>query len=64
MRTIGSPNESSDEDFTHDQLMDEDQFRRVTMSCDYMEDRDCPEETYNYYRFVLLTLISVSSHNL
>ena len=45
VRTISSPNESSDEDFTHDQLMDEDvEFRAV---CDYVEDRDYPEDTYN-----------------
>ena len=44
--TISSPNESCDEDFTHDQLMDEDvEFRRAT--CDYVEDQDCPQDTYN-----------------
>ena len=38
VQTISSPNESSDEDLTHDQLMDEDvEFRAV---CDYVEDRD------------------------
>ena len=46
VRTISSSNESCDEDFTHDQLMDEDvEFRRAT--CDYVEDRDCPQDTYN-----------------
>ena len=45
VRTISSLNESSDEDLTHDQLMDEDvEFRAV---CDYVEDRDYPEDTYN-----------------
>ena len=44
--TISSLNESSDEDFTHDQLMDEDvEFIRAT--CDYVEDRDRPQDTYN-----------------
>ena len=46
VRTISLSNESSDEEFTHDQLMDEDiEFRRAT--CDYVEDRNCPEDTYN-----------------
>ena len=45
VRTISSPNESSDEDLTHDQLMDEDvEFRAV---CDYVEDQDYPGDTYN-----------------
>ena len=46
VRTISSSNESSDEEFTHDQLMDEDvEFRRAT--CDYVEDQDSPEDKYN-----------------
>ena len=46
VRTITSLNESSDEDFTHDQLMDEDVEFRAT--CDYVEGRDCPQQdTYN-----------------
>ena len=46
VRTISSPNESSDEDFSRDQLMDEDiEFRMAT--CDYLEDRDCPKDTYD-----------------
>ena len=44
VRTISSPNESSNEeiDFTHDQLMDEDvEFRTM---CDYVEEQDSTEE--------------------
>jgi hypothetical protein len=43
VRTISSQNESSDEDLTHDQLMDEDvEFRAI---CDYVENRDHPNNT-------------------
>ena len=44
VRSISSPNESSDEDFTHDQLMDEDVDFRTT--CDYVEEQDNPEVIY------------------
>ena len=44
MRTISSLKESSDEDSTHNHLMDKDVEVR-TVTCDYMEDRECPEDT-------------------
>ena len=45
VRSISSPNESSDEDFTHDQLMDEDVEFRTT--CDYVEEQDSRLKTYS-----------------
>ena len=44
VRSISSPNESSDEDFTHNHLMDEDVDFRTT--CDYVEEQDNPEVIY------------------
>ena len=45
VRSISSPNESSDEEFTHDQLMDEDVEFRTT--CDYVEEQDSRLKTYS-----------------
>ena len=44
VRSISSPNESSDEEFTHDLLMDEDVEFRVT--CDYVEEQNYPDSAY------------------
>ena len=44
IRTISLSNESFDENFTHDQLMDEDVEFRATAMCDYMEEQDSTED--------------------